>query len=142
VGRDFVQGGSKEDAVNELGEASGGNVMRGRAVQGLRDLVERTFLTGMGVAALTKDRVEDLVDELVRVGQLNADEGRDLVDRLVARSREQARTILGRPEAAGQNAFRDVVVSLQTKLEDQELRLRQLEHRVQLLETAQDRATS
>ena len=128
--------------MNEFGEASGGNAMRGRAVQGLRDLVERTFLTGMGVAALTKDRVEDLVDELVRVGQLNADEGRDLVDRLVARSREQARTILGRPEAAGQNAFRDVVVSLQTKLEDQELRLRQLEHRVQLLETAQDRATS
>ena len=127
--------------MNEFGEGPSGNAVRGRAVQGIRELVERTFLTGMGVAALTKDRIEDLVDEVVRVGQLNADEGRDLVERLVTRSREQARSILGRPDTAGQNAFRDLATSLQTKLEDQELRLRQLEHRIQLLEAAQDRTT-
>ena len=33
--------------------------------QGIRDLIERTFLIGVGAAAFTKDRVQELVEEFV-----------------------------------------------------------------------------
>ncbi len=120
-------------------EDAAGEPTRYTATQGIRDLIERTFLAGMGVAAVTKDRVEDLADELVRLGGLNAEEGRDLVERLVARSKEQARAVLRRPDSAAQNSYRELASKLQAKIEDQELRVRQLEHRIQLLEAAADR---
>ncbi len=125
--------------MSDRAEDKSENTARGSAAQSIRELIERTFLAGMGVAALTKDRVEDLADELVRVGQLNAEEGRELVDRLVSRSREQARAVMRRPDAGTQTVYHDLASGLQAQLEDQELRLRQLEHRVQLLEAAADR---
>ena len=44
------------------------------ANMGIRDLIEWAFLIGMGAAALTKDRVESIVDELARRCQLSGEE--------------------------------------------------------------------
>jgi polyhydroxyalkanoate synthesis regulator phasin len=126
-------GGCDEDTAEMAARPS--------ATQSIRELIERTFLAGMGVAALTKDRVEDLADELVRLGGLNADEGREMVERLVARSKEQARAVLHRADSVSHEAYRDLASGLQARVEDQELRLRQLEHRIQLLERAADSPT-
>lgn len=106
--------------------------------QSFRDLIERTFLAGMGAAALTKDRVQELVEEFVRRGQLNSDEGREVVDRLVSRSREEARSLLKKADSSLQGAYRDLGLTSKNQLEDLEFRLRQLEHRVQLLEATTD----
>ena len=106
--------------------------------QGIRDVIERTFLVGMGAAALTKDRVQELVEEFVRRGQISGDEGRDLVDRLVTRSRDEARSALKRADSSLQAAYRDMGLVTKRELEDVEFRTRQLEHRVQLLEEAAD----
>ena len=106
--------------------------------QSFRDLIERTFLAGMGAAALTKDRVQELVEEFVRRGQLNSDEGREVVDRLVSRSREEARSLLKKADSSLQGAYRDLGLTSKHQLEDLEFRLRQLEHRVQLLEATTD----
>jgi len=109
--------------------------------QSVRDLVERAFLLGVGAAALTKDRVQDLVEELVKRGQLSGEEGREVADRLVARSREEARAAAKRADSSLQGAYREIGLVTRREFEDIEFRLRQLEHRVQLLEAAED-ATS
>jgi hypothetical protein len=57
--------------VTERTEHEAGSEARGSVDQGIRDLIERTFLVGMGAAALTKDRVQELVAEFVRRGQLS-----------------------------------------------------------------------
>ncbi|OFW57172.1 MAG: hypothetical protein A2133_09095 [Actinobacteria bacterium RBG_16_64_13] len=111
---------------------------RSTTAQNVRDLIERTFLAGMGAAALTKDRVQELVEELVRRGQLNSDEGREVVERLVSRSREEARSVLRKADSSLQGAYRDLGLTTKRQSEDVEFRLRQLEHRVQLLESAAD----
>lgn len=108
------------------------------SIQGIKDLIERTFLAGMGAAALTKDRIQDLVDELVSRGQINADEGRVVVDRLVARSREEARGVLRKADSTLHTAYRELGLGSKRDMEDLALRLRQLEHRVQLLEAQCD----
>lgn len=115
---------------------------RGAADQGLRDTVERIFLAGIGAAALTKDRIQELVDDLVKRGHLNADEGRDMVDRLASRSREEARAALKKADSSLQGVYRDVGLVTRRELADIDLRLRQLELRVQLLEEAADKKSS
>ncbi len=109
--------------------------------QSVRDLVERVFLLGVGAAALTKDRVQDLVEELVRRGQLSGEEGREVADRLVARSREEARAAAKKADSSLQGAYREIGLVTRREFEDVEFRLRQLEHRVQLLEAAKDAAS-
>jgi polyhydroxyalkanoate synthesis regulator phasin len=102
--------------------------------QSIRDLIERTFLIGVGAAAFTKDRVQELVEEFVKRGELSSDEGREMVDKLVARSREEARSLGRRADSSLQGALRDIGVATRREVEDLELRLRQVEHRVALLE--------
>ncbi len=124
--------------MTEEAENKNGTETKGITGQAIRDLIERTFLAGMGAAALTKDRVHELVEDLVRRGQLSSDEGRDVIDRLVARSREEARTVIQRADSSLQGAYRDLGISTKRELEDLDFRIRQLEMRVQLLEAAAD----
>ena len=111
---------------------------RGITGQAVRDLIEKTFLAGMGAAALTKDRLQELVEELVKRGQLSSEEGRDVVDRVMTRSREEARTVLKKADSSLQSAYRDIGLTTKRELEDLDFRLRQLEMRVELLEKAAD----
>jgi polyhydroxyalkanoate synthesis regulator phasin len=124
--------------MTDENEGKSGNEAKGITGQAVRDLIERTFLAGMGAAALTKDRVQELVEDLVGRGQLNSDEGREMVDRLVSRSREEARYVLKKADSSLQGAYRDIGLPTKRQVEDLEFRLRQLEMRVELLEKAAD----
>jgi polyhydroxyalkanoate synthesis regulator phasin len=108
------------------------------AAQGVRDLIERTFLVGVGAAALTKERVQGLVEEFVRRGQLTGDEGREMVERLVARSKTEAQSVLKKADSSLHGAYRDMGLAARRDLEDLDFRLRQLEHRIRMLEDTTD----
>ncbi|MBW2003699.1 MAG: polyhydroxyalkanoate synthesis regulator [Deltaproteobacteria bacterium] len=54
------------------------------------DLIKKTILTGVGLAAMTKDKVEELAKELTEKGEMTEKEGRELVDELMKKS-EQAK---------------------------------------------------
>ncbi len=110
--------------------------------QSIRDLIERVFLLGVGAAALTKDRAQEVVEELVHRGHLSGEEGRDMVENLVARSREETRSAMKKADSSLQGAYREMGLVSRRELEDMDLRMRQLEHRVQLLEAATDAAAS
>jgi polyhydroxyalkanoate synthesis regulator phasin len=109
---------------------------------GIRDLIERTFLVGVGAAALTKERVQGLVEEFVHRGQLTGDEGRELVEQLVARSKTQAQSAFKKADSQLHGAYRDMGLATRRELEDVDFRLRQLEHRIRLLEGAADEAAA
>jgi len=127
----------QEEPVADNSETKAGTSTRD-ATLGLRDLIERTFLAGMGAAAITKDRIQDLVQELVNKGQINADEGKEVVDRLVARSREEARSVLKKADSSLHSAYRNLGISSKQDLEELVMRIEQLEHRVRLLEEVAD----
>jgi polyhydroxyalkanoate synthesis regulator phasin len=111
-------------------------------VSSVRDLIERTFLVGVGAAVLTKDRVQGLVEEFVHRGQLSGEEGREMVDRLVWRSKTEAQSALKKADSQLHGAYRDMGLATRRELEDVDFRLRQLEHRIRLLEGAADEAVS
>lgn len=105
---------------------------------GLRDVIERTLLVGLGAAALTKDRAQKVVDEFVRRGQLSAEEGRDMVEGLASRSRDEARSVLKSADSSVQTVFRELGIASRREVEDIDFRLRQIEHRLTLLERESD----
>ena len=50
------------------------------------DLIKKTMLTGVGLASMTKDRIEELVEELTKKGELTVKEGKELLDDLLKKS--------------------------------------------------------
>ncbi|HID70391.1 MAG TPA: hypothetical protein EYP35_08030 [Desulfobacterales bacterium] len=52
------------------------------------DLVKKALLTGVGVATLTKDKIEEVAKDFIEKGKMTEKEGRVFVDDLVSRSEE------------------------------------------------------
>jgi polyhydroxyalkanoate synthesis regulator phasin len=51
------------------------------------DLIKKTMLAGVGLAAMTKDKVEELAEELTEKGELSEKEAKELVEDLLKRSK-------------------------------------------------------
>jgi polyhydroxyalkanoate synthesis regulator phasin len=107
----------------------------------VREGIEQAVLLSIGAASLTRERAEAAVAELVRKGQMGGDEGKVVVDRLMARVRgdgvsNPASSLMGRLEGGVQGVLREFGVVTRAELEDVQLRLMELEHRISLLEKA------
>jgi len=50
------------------------------------DLIKKTLLTGVGLAVMTKDKVEELGRDLASQAELSEKEGREFVDTLLKQS--------------------------------------------------------
>lgn len=53
------------------------------------EVFERGFLATVGMLSLSKEKTQEMVDELVRRGELNRDEGKQLVEKMVKRGQEE-----------------------------------------------------
>ncbi len=52
------------------------------------DLVKKSLLTGIGLAVLTKDRVEEMAKKMARESNASESEGKKLVDEIVKKADE------------------------------------------------------
>lgn len=107
----------------------------------VRDLLERIALATVGAAALTAERADALADELADRGMVRRDEARALIDDVSARWRGDA-TRFG--EMAGSTLdrlFRELGLATKDDVEELELRIAQLEHRLSLLEDPPERGS-
>ena len=100
----------------------------------LRAALEELILAGFGAAAITKERGNELADELASRGKLSRDEARALVDDVVSRWRGDAGRMSERAGTSLSSVYREVGLVTRREYEDLELRLAQLEHRLRLLE--------
>ena len=103
----------------------------------LRDLAEEAFFAGVGAVALTKDRADELVDELSRRGRMAPREAREVVDEVTARWRGEASRFGERTSASFAGVMRELGLVTRREWEELELRLSQLEHRLRLVETGE-----
>ena len=90
--------------------------------------------TGLGLALLTKDKAEEMVQNLVREGKLSREEGRELLDHLIQRAQQEKDELQRRADgeirrlldAAGL-ARREDVKRLEAYIEKLEARIERLE---------------
>ncbi len=101
---------------------------------GLRELLERLAFTAVGAVALTAERADALAEELSDRGLARRDEAKAAIDELSSRWRGDATRISEKAGATLDALFRELGLVTKEELEELELRLAQLEHRLSLLE--------
>jgi polyhydroxyalkanoate synthesis regulator phasin len=98
--------------------------------RGARDLAGDFLYAGVGAVALTKDRVDELVDELAKHGRMSQAEAREAVDDVMGRWRGEA----SRLGSGLSGVLKELGLVTRGEWEDLELRLAQVEHRLRLVE--------
>ena len=100
----------------------------------LRETAEKLGLAALGAVALTAERADALADELAGRGGMRRDEVRATIDEAMNRWRGEAGRIGERAGAGMEGFFQQLGLVTRADYEELELRLAQLEHRLQLLE--------
>jgi polyhydroxyalkanoate synthesis regulator phasin len=100
----------------------------------LREIAEKFVLAGVGAVALTAERADVLADEIAARGGLGREEARALVEELVGRWRNESARLGERTGAGLAGLLRELGLVTRDELEEVELRVAQLEHRLRLLE--------
>jgi len=93
----------------------------------MMNAIKKTLLAGLGAAAVTKDKVESALDELVVQGKLSATDARAVARKLTREGRREFDTLSAE---LGEKIHE---ISLKSAAEAQ-VRLRQLEARLQQFE--------
>ncbi|WP_040950707.1 phasin family protein [Gorillibacterium massiliense] len=60
----------------------------------MSDFIKKALSLGLGVTAVSKEKVQSFVDELVMKGELGQNESKDLVNNLIAKGQEQQSEIM------------------------------------------------
>ncbi len=103
-----------------------------------RDAAERLGLAAVGAVALTAERIDELAGELAERGGIRRDEARQLIEDSVARWRGDATRFTARAGQGLQGLYAQLGLASRDELDELELRLAQVEHRLRLVESASD----
>jgi polyhydroxyalkanoate synthesis regulator phasin len=98
------------------------------------DAFEKVSLAALGAVALTAERADALADELARAGGMRREEARELIEQTMHRWRGEAVRLSERAGAGLEGFFQQLGLVSRSELEDLELRIAQLEHRLHLVE--------
>ena len=98
------------------------------------DALERLALAAVGAVALTAERLDELASDLSERGGIRRDEARQLLDDAVSRWRGDAGRLGERAGEGLAGVLRQLGLVTREELEEIELRVAQLEHRLRLVE--------
>lgn len=96
----------------------------------ISDLMEKVLLLGVGAASLTKEKIDELTDELVKRGQMTREEGEQFVREATDRAREGGASIKEMASDTYQDTLRALGLAPREELEELERRLTVLEAKV------------
>jgi len=99
-----------------------------------RELLEKLALAAVGAVALTAERLDELAGELSEQGGMGRDEARQLLEDARTRWRGDATRFGERAGESLHDVFAKVGLVTRAELEELELRVAQLEHRLRLVE--------
>jgi len=96
--------------------------------------LERLALAAVGAVALTAERLDDLAADLAERGGMRREEVRELLEDSVLRWRGDAQRLGERAGESLAGLARQLGLVTREELEELELRVAQLEHRLRLVE--------
>ena len=91
------------------------------------DLIKKTLLTGVGLAAMTKDKIEELAKELTEKGKLTEKEGKDLVDDLLKKSEKAKKDLEAQIERVVKDTMKKMNIPSGEELSNLTKRVKKLE---------------
>lgn len=91
------------------------------------DFIKKTMLTGVGLAAMTRDKIEELAKELTEKGEMTEKEGKELVDELLIKSEKAKRELEAKMESIVKNVLGKLNLATKEDIDEIEKRLKRLE---------------
>lgn len=98
------------------------------------DLLRKTLLAGIGAAVLTKEKVEELVGELVKRGEIASKEGPKLVKELLQESQKAKKELEEKIEEATQKTLKKLRLATRAEIEELKVNLEKLEKKIGKIE--------
>ncbi|HEY8531682.1 MAG TPA: hypothetical protein VIL08_05495 [Limnochorda sp.] len=108
----------------------------------LGDQLKRWAATGLGLALLTKEVAESIVQDLVKQGEISREEGKELLDSLLARAQREKDELQRRIDAEVRRVMQSLGMVPQEELRRLEEQLHRLQARVERLEARLDQLTA
>ncbi|KAA9008429.1 polyhydroxyalkanoate synthesis regulator [Paenibacillus spiritus] len=100
----------------------------------MSDLFKKAISFGVGLTVVSKEKVEKVVDELVKRGEVAPSESKALVDRLVERGEEERGYFKNAVQEQVQKVLKELKVPTQDEVAALEERIAVLERRLAELE--------
>jgi polyhydroxyalkanoate synthesis regulator phasin len=97
------------------------------------DLIRKTVLAGVGAAVLTKEKVEESLNDLVEKGRISADEAKATAEKIAAEGKREFETVSKDLQKGISDLLEQIGVGQKDRLTDVEKRLLALEIEVQNL---------
>jgi polyhydroxyalkanoate synthesis regulator phasin len=96
----------------------------------ISELMEKVLLLGVGAASLTRDKVEELANELVKRGQLTKEEGEEFIKEAAGSAKESGANIKEMASETYQDTLRAMGVATREHVDKLDYRLTVLEAKV------------
>lgn len=100
----------------------------------LGDQLKRWAATGLGLALLTKEMAETIVQDLVKQGEISREEGKELLDSLLARAQREKDELQRRIDAEVRRVIKSLGLVPQEEVRRLEEQVQRLQVRVERLE--------
>ncbi len=101
------------------------------------ELIKKAMFTGIGFAALTKDKVEEIAQDFIEQGKLSKKEGEKFVEDIMNRSKESQEELTKQVEAMVQQGLEKINVAKMSDIKSLQEEIVELRKRVQDLEEKQ-----
>ena len=93
----------------------------------MKEILQKAWLFGAGVFDFTKEKMEDLVKEMVRRGEITQQESSEAVKQLLAKAQEAQQGMVAKVKELTKNAVDEIKVAKASDLEALEARVAALE---------------
>jgi len=93
----------------------------------MKDLLYKAWLFGVGVVDFTKEKVEDLVQEMVQRGEITQQESPEAVKQLLAKAQDAQQALMDRVKDLTRSAVDEINVAKASDLAALEKRVAALE---------------
>lgn len=98
------------------------------------ELIKKAMFTGIGFAALTKEKVEELAQDFTEQGKLTKKEGEKLVDDILKRSKESQEEFTKKVEELVQSGLEKMNLAKMSEVENLQHEITELKKRIHQLE--------
>jgi polyhydroxyalkanoate synthesis regulator phasin len=96
----------------------------------MEQLLKKVILAGIGVLSLTRDKVEELLEELVKRGEIESKEKSDILANLAKRGEEQKAEIEEKIKEIVDKTFSRIKIATKEDIHRLEEKLEKLEKKI------------
>jgi polyhydroxyalkanoate synthesis regulator phasin len=95
----------------------------------MQEFIRKMMMFGVGLAAMTREKTEELVKELVKKGEMSEKEGKQLVNDLLEKSKKMTRDLETKTEEMVTVTLKRLNIPTRKELDELRERIEKLEKR-------------